>query len=352
MRVVHLLLVGALACGDPGVPAPDADPRSDGAATDSGQPPRDAGRPPNDAGERDAGRSSPGWRREASLPVAVQELAVASDGEGIWIAGGLEVPLYAPVQTVRRLRTGGGWSEAPALPAPRHHGSLVHLDGDLYAFGGMETLEFDERRTAWVLRAGAERWTEIADMPQGRGAAVARAIGGRIYLAAGTSDGRGGCPLVEPVWAYDPDGDAWDATLAPIPTPREHAAGLVHDGRLWVLGGRRCGTDSNVAAVEIYDPGSDTWSAGPALPSPRGGFGASVLDGVIYAVGGETSEMVPALDTVDALDLSTMTWSAAPPVPTRRHGHDVVTAGGRIWVVGGADVRLAGAVDAVESYAP
>jgi non-specific serine/threonine protein kinase len=148
---------------------------------------------------------------------------------------------------------------------------------------------------------------------------------------------------------YDPALDTW-SRAAPIPTPREHLAGFVHDGEVWALGGRALSLSSNFAVVEIYDPAANAWRTGPALTMPHGGFAAAVLDGVAYAVGGE--EPARALDTAEALDLPDGAWRTIAPVPTPRHGHAMAAAAGRVWVIGGADAPIFAAVDAVESFAP
>lgn len=297
-----------------------------------------------DAGTIDAGSIDLlGWRIDAPLPRAVQEVAVEAHDGSIWVAGGFEdgaivrsVRVYDPATDV--------WSDGPSLPAPRHHMSLVSFDGELYAFGGMETLQFEPLDTAWVLRGGA--WIDVAPLPIDRGACAAARVGDEIVLAGG-NQARGG--LAIDTLIYTPASDSW-RTGAPIPTPREHLAAVAIDGELWTLAGRMNSLETNTDLVEIYDPSTDTWRAGPSMPAPRGGFGAAVLDGFVYAIGGEQPDR--ALDSVDRYEPARMTWSSAPPIPTPRHGHGVVALAGRVWVVGGADRPIFGAVDAVESYAP
>ncbi|RZO54904.1 MAG: protein kinase, partial [Sandaracinaceae bacterium] len=282
---------------------------------------------------------------DPALPVAIQEIAVEAHDGRIHVAGGIVEG--AVVDTLHVFDPGAGvWSEGPTLPAPRHHMSLVSHACDLYALGGMETLSFAPLDTAWVLRAGADAWTDIAPLPVDRGAAAADAVGDVIVMVGG-NESRGG--LAQRTLVYDPARDAWRFG-APIPTEREHLAAVTVGAELFVLAGRRNSLSTNRTELEIYDPTADTWRSGPALPTARGGFDAALLDGVLYAVGGEQPDR--ALDSVDAFDVAAGTWSAAPPVPTPRHGHGVVALDGRIWVVGGADEPIFAAVDALESYAP
>src|SRR4051812_7100358 len=61
-----------------------------------------------------------------------------------------------------------------------------------------------------------------------------------------------------------PDGPEW-STRAVLPTPRAEVAGVVLDGRIYVIGGvEASGKSSNV--VEVYDPAADRWQRRANLP--------------------------------------------------------------------------------------
>lgn len=336
-----IAVVLASACGgrdraaeDAGAREPDALVRAD----DAGE--RDAG------GEGDAAVAVGGWRSETALPEAIQEITGAVHRGRLWIAGGFDASTSVS-RAVRSLDPATGtWTEEPELPAPRHHAMLVSTGDDLYLLGGMETARFEPLDTAWVLRAGATEWADVAPLPEDRGAGVAAEVGDRIVIAAGNAT-RGG--LASSTLRYDPIADRWEIGAA-IPAPREHVAGFAHAGELWVIAGRRNSLSTNTTSVDVYDPIADAWRTGPAIPTARGGHGAAVLDGRAYVIGGEQPDR--ALDAVEVLDLASGTWSASSPVPTPRHGHVVLAAAGRVWVIGGGDAPIFAAVDVVESYAP
>ncbi len=266
------------------------------------------------------------------------------DGK-IYVAGGFEGSTV--VATVRVYDPAGdSWGVAPPLPAPRHHLALAAVDGDLYALGGMGPGGFSAVDDAYVLRAGAQSWAPIAALPAPRAAAVAGTIEGKIYLAGG--QGEGGA-LLGPTLEYDPAADQW-IERADLPERREHLAGFVYAGELWVLGGRANSLSSNTATVEVYDPAADSWRTGPRLNVAHGGFAAAVFGDVAVAVGGEQPDR--ALDEVETIRLPDGAWEPAGPVPTRRHGHAMAAVGGRFYVIGGADVPGLGAVATVESFSP
>ncbi|HJL03011.1 MAG TPA: kelch repeat-containing protein [Polyangiaceae bacterium LLY-WYZ-15_(1-7)] len=351
-RVLAALACALLACGDGGGAGADAG----GGGEDAGAPDttRDGSAP--DGSAPDAGAAGCGpcdaeapWRCDRCLGAAAQEIvATVLDGR-IVVAGGIErgvvptVRVYDPAADV--------WGELPELPEPRHHVQLVAFAGDLYALGGMRDLGFDALRTAWVLRAGADAWTPIADLPRARAAGFAGVVEGRIVLVGGHGAGRADTDKLEagrPALLYDPAEDAWSEG-ALMPTPREHCAGFVHEGELWVLGGRPLTLEPTFDTVEIYDPAEDRWRAGPAMASGHGGFAAAAAGGRAWAVGGE--ERARALDLVEELDLESETWRSHAPVPTPRHGHAMAAIGGRVYVIGGADEPVFAAVDVVESFA-
>lgn len=298
---------------------------------------------PDDAPRPDASVS--GWRRDAPLPFARQEIAVGVARGRIYVLGGFEsgrivanVRVYDPATDA--------WTLGPELPSARHHVAVATLGDDLYALGGMTDLAFTPDSTCYVLRAGAASWQTIAPLPLPRGAGVAGGVGGRIVVTGGV--GTRNTLLVQSA-VYDPASDSW-RTGAPPLTRREHLAAFVHGGRLWTVGGRLLSLSSNLAAVESYDPVTDTWRQEAAMPTARGGLGAAVLGDVAYVFGGEQPDR--ALDTVEAMDLTRGTWRTVAPIPTPRHGMGVAAAGGRIYVLGGADQPTFAAVPVVESYAP
>ncbi len=72
-------------------------------------------------------------------------------------------------------------------------------------------------------------------------------------------------------------------------TPRAaHTVNLLRSGKVLVAGGRVGAFGSTVlAAVEIYDPGSDAWSPAASMNSPRNGHSSALLpDGNVIVAGG------------------------------------------------------------------
>ena len=121
--------------------------------------------------------------------------------------------------------------------------------------------------------------------------------------------------------------------MVPAPTPREHLAVVAAAGRIYALGGRKAGYDTNVATFEAWTPGARRWLQLPGVPEPRGGTGAAFAGGSIVSVGGE--EPAGAIGAVYAYSLAGRRWRRLPDLPTPRHGLGVAAVGSRVYAVAG-----------------
>ena len=71
----------------------------------------------------------------------------------------------------------------------------------------------------------------------------------------------------------------------PLPTPRQEMPHAVLNGKIYVPGGLdRSGNGSTV--MEVYDPGSDTWSTAASIPERLHHLGLASTNGKIYILGG------------------------------------------------------------------
>ena len=75
------------------------------------------------------------------------------------------------------------------------------------------------------------------------------------------------------------NGLSWSCK-ADLPAARHAAAAVVHEGKVWVMGGRVNGVAT--ASVLTYDPEADAWGTAPPLPTPCSGCSATTMDGEIF----------------------------------------------------------------------
>lgn len=112
----------------------------------------------------------------------------------------------------------------------------------------------------------------------------------------------------------------------------DHTASLLPDGRVVIAGGfDESGTA--LASTEIFDPASDSVTAGPELSAARAGHVTATVGDTVVLVGGtESSEAVASTDVLDD-----GAWRPGPQLSTPRVKLGVAAIGpDRLLVVGGA----------------
>jgi N-acetylneuraminic acid mutarotase len=81
--------------------------------------------------------------------------------------------------------------------------------------------------------------------------------------------------------------DVWTPTTD-MPTARCMLGTCAMEGKIYAIAGQitHGPQDVGTAAVEVYDPGTDTWERKGYMPKIEAGLTAAVVDGNIYVIGG------------------------------------------------------------------
>ncbi len=222
------------------------------------------------------------------------------------------------------------------------------------------------RRTLAVLLLGAcsspappgpGSWQRVRPLPVERFEAPAAALDGKLYYLGGITDncpdGAAACTVAD-VDVYDPASGEWTAGPAlPADSARHHLAIAVLDGRLWVLGGFTgiLGIQQFLPVPATYVLDAGTWQRRADQPLARGAATAQAIDGRIYVAGGGTQEP-DSRSELFVYDPSTDQWSARQAMPTAREHLASCTIGGKLVAIGGWAGADRTAVAAVESYDP
>lgn len=297
------------------------------------------------------------WGRLAPLPVKSEEFTFASVNGKIYLFGGLPVGNKSALGLVQEYDPASNrWTEKKKMPLAIHHAAAAAYDGKIYLFGGQAQLQPGGPTqipiaNTWAYDPVNDSWKALAPMPTARAAASAAAVAGKIYVIGGASVHPGQkivslgptvphrCLGTNEV--YDPATNTW-AERTSMPTPRNHAAIGVVNGKIYVIGGRvgslYLTNGSNTNVVEVYDPATDNWGvAGRRMPHPRSGMGWATYKGKIYVAGGEMYNLnfFAVLRVVEVYDPATNTWGRIPDMLTARHGVSVAAIGNRLYVIGG-----------------
>ena len=103
--------------------------------------------------------------------------------------------------------------------------------------------------------------------------ATACVLNGRLYVMGGIGSNK-----LQVLEMTEENGLAW-TVKADLPAARHAAAAVVHEGKVWVMGGFVDGASSTT--VLTYNADADTWEMAPPLPFPVDHGAATTMDGGI-----------------------------------------------------------------------
>ncbi len=288
------------------------------------------------------------WQRLPPAPIERTEVTAAALGSDIYLIGGYQrdgttVPTVQIYDTRARR-----WREGPSLPLAVNHAMATTVDGAVHVFGGYTSAH---RPSASAFRLDGGTWRRLPDLPSGRAAGTAVALGHTVYIAGGI----GPQGLATTMLVYDAATRHWSTGPGP-PTPREHLGGAGFAGKVYTIGGRVAG-QGDLGAVEAFDPATGRWTALAPLRTPRGGLGATATaNGLVVAVGGEPStERNSTFAEADAFDVRVGTWRTLPPMLTPRHGLGVAAVGNVVYTLAGGPqpgLHVSSAAEAIDLGRP
>jgi hypothetical protein len=160
-------------------------------------------------------------------------------------------------------------------------------------------------------------------------------IGSRLYFSGGRQYGGGeGAPSSPATWAYDYTNDRL-TRKADMPKATSEGVTGVIDGKMYVLPGFCDGTfwpypgyceHSAIRQLYRYDPLKNTWGARRASPHYHPYGAGGVINGKFYVAGGTVSA------ALDVYDPATDSWRTLAPLPTTGRAIGTVF-GQRLFVI-------------------
>ena len=286
-----------------------------------------------------------GWRPPDLIDAVASFGAAVHDG-ALYVYGGHVGRVHAhsignisPGFRRLVLETAGTWEEL--MPGPRLQGTVLVSDGaSIYRVGGMtasnataaEPEVLRSSRSAARYDVSAGRWDPLPDLPAGRSSHDAVVAGRTLYVVGGWElRGRD----QERVWAdtilaLDLDSATWWREI-PAPFKRRALAAGTAGGRIYALGGLRP-ADGAALRVDVLDPATGEWSAGPDLPEAGRlqGFGVAAAShhGRIF-ISQADGKVYRLADSGDA-------WEQAATLEHPRFMHRLVPFDGYLLAVGGS----------------
>jgi hypothetical protein len=213
------------------------------------------------------------------------------------------------------------WEQAGNMSSARYaHTATLLRDGKVLLAGGI-----DGRATsasADLYDPATRRFTRTGSMSVPRHFFTATSLrDGTVLVAGGNNQpdiSTGRFTVTRTAEIYDPRTGTWSRTGDMKAPHSEHAAALLPDGRVLVIGGAQSPPDGMQNAVEIYDPVTRTWSTAPSPPCglaiPRA---ATLGDGSIL-IPGECRAAGPV--TGQRFFPTSLTWQSTTPTATSSSG--------------------------------
>jgi N-acetylneuraminic acid mutarotase len=276
------------------------------------------------------------WVKLRGMPTARSEThAMVLNGK-IYVAGGFmngnpypssnAFEVYDPIKNE--------WVSLQNMPRKLNHLQFTAHQGKIYIFGGYPEITCcDPDGSSWVYDPATDAWTPIASMPHSLAGGMAVSLDEYIYLVGGTSSEY----LEDPISSllrYDPVADEW-TEMSPLLTVRDHVAVVAYEGKIYALGGRLI---EDYRSMEIYDPATNSWIAGPNMRTARAGHGATVIGEYIVVAGGEQIGVIPELlvNTVEVYHPRSNSWLREIEMPVALHGVPIASVDGVLFVLGGS----------------
>lgn len=214
------------------------------------------------------------------------------------------------------------------MTTARHYAASSAIGNKLYVSGGSSNGTLQSALQVYDVTNNS--WSILAAMPATLYSHDMAAYNGKLYSIGGIKAG-----AVSTInYRYDTSTNTW-STMTAMSTARQGAMAAVVGGKIHIIGGS---TNVNGTAFttshEVYDIAGNSWSTAAALPTARGYAGIAVVGGKIHVMGGNIAG-ITTVATHDVYDTSTNTWSSAADLPSTRYQMGAAEAGGMLYVMGG-----------------
>ncbi|XP_022599896.1 kelch-like protein 31 [Seriola dumerili] len=215
------------------------------------------------------------WLHLASMRQRRTHFSLAASGGRLFAIGGRNVEgLLATTESY--LPSSNTWQMRAPMEVPRCcHSSATLPSGDILVTGGYINCAYS--RSVACYSVETDTWSEKASMETPRGWHCSTSLGGKVYVVGGSQLGPGGERVdVLSVEVFSPESGVW-SRAAPLPLGVSTAGLSPLADRLYLLGGWNEAEKRYKAAVQKYDPATDSWSLAEDLPEPTVGVSCCTL---------------------------------------------------------------------------
>ena len=200
-------------------------------------------------------------------------------------------------------------------------GGFSVSNNKLYIVGGFK-INVQMTSEIWEFTPGTNTWVQKASLPVERGYVPVATVGNLIYTAGGSLWDGVTLQDTNDSFVFDPVANTVNP-IANIPRATAETRALNFNGQMYVMGGGRVAPNPS-NEVNVYDPGTNTWSNGIPFVIGRRNF-ATDTNGTdhIWLAGGYDTTGVPTASTevfncpqVTPTPTPTATPTPGTPTPT------------------------------------
>ncbi len=235
------------------------------------------------------------------------------------------------------------WSKGRDMPTVRSGTVAAVLDNKIYVMGGGLKLpdgRFQFFRTVEIYDPENDTWISGPDMLMPHDYPASVVYDNHIYVLGGHHpDATNGGPKTDPGFSFCEVFSQEDATwheLSPMPAPRfAHASARVSN-KILVMGGAGLRKEGfmNFDLIESYDPAANRWSdSGISLPWPAAGLGALVHNSRLFIIGGNSGNKIES--RFACLEQGSDSWEELEPLKEGRIVMGMTTIGDTVYIIGG-----------------
>lgn len=286
------------------------------------------------------------------LPSPRHEPAVFSDGQSVYVAGGLSDKNVQLAQIVRFDPSASTVTILPEmLPTATYAAGVAWTGSAAYLFGGLGVAGVLSQIVRYEPSTGIAR-TMNARLPQAAYNVGAVWTGAAIYVLGGVN----GTHLTQ-ILKYDPASDTLSTLPSTLPVGTEAASVFWDGSAVWILGGKTDAVGSTgvaTNAIQIFDPATGQASLAGSLLYAAWDV-PSFSDGKNFYLPGGYASTSDGYASILRFDSSARTSSALPMVlPIRLAGRvgtwvSSVSAG---YLCGGADTITGKTSDKIIQVVP
>jgi N-acetylneuraminic acid mutarotase len=284
-------------------------------------------------------------------------LSVVSDGLKIYTFGGVEEKYNLSLQKIVKATSNVIESFTPdsflsfqtsKMYSPRCYHSSISYNGMIFSFGGMATDRKDVS-TIEVFDPVSGQSRIIDSLPYIRYGASLSIVNNKILMAGGVVVRGLDTAVTGAIDIYDiaKAGSGNDALshYGELLKPRTNHSAVVHDGRLFVIGGVDTSTFNTLSDVEMFDLHTGTQTVVPAMNQNRAHFSAVIVEDRVFAFGG-VSNLETYLSSVEVMDLGNNDgWKFVNQMNHPKYGMATVVHNGKVYMLGGNVIGANGKIE-------